>query len=99
MSAFATWAKGKGRMICWDPACRGDNGDAAMTPAEEGRKGHVSNFPQPEIQTLGLVADGGGGIKDADYCGDFLSRFESRLRAKGRTEGAWLAFLRKASLG
>lgn len=95
LDAFATWAKGKGRMIWWDPACRGHNRDAAMTPAKKGRKGHVSNFPHPEIQTLDLVEDAGRWIKDADYCGHLPSRIEPQHCAKDRTEGS----LRKASLG
>lgn len=72
LDAFATSVKGKRRMIWWDPACRGDNRDSVMTPTEEGRKGHISDFPHPEIQTLGLVKDQIKGIKDTDYCGDLL---------------------------
>lgn len=92
---FATWAKGKGRMIWWVRACRGDSRDAVMTPAEEGRKGHISIFPHPEIQTLVLFEATGHGVEDADYFRDLLSRIELQCHAKDRTEGS----LRKASLG
>lgn len=47
-----------------------------MTAAEEERKGHLSNFLHPEIQTLGLLEDAGHGIKDADNCRDLPSKIE-----------------------
>lgn len=57
-----------------------------MTAAEEERKGHLSNFLHPEIQTLALVKDAGHGIKDADYCGDLPGRIEQQHLAKDRAE-------------